>query len=226
MSDRTLIQAVGLGKVYGEGAPVRALEGVDLRVEEGEFLAITGPSGSGKSTLLNLLGTLDRPSEGKVVFGGVDLGTLKGDALADFRREKMGFVFQLYYLVPVLTALENVMLPLVPYRRRLGFDLEGRARELLEGVELGERMDHLPGQLSGGEQQRVAIARALVNEPAVILADEPTGNLDSGSGGRIVELLQRLNRERGLTVVLVTHEAALAAKAGRRVRLQDGRLVG
>ena len=226
MTGEILVQAERLTKIYVNGAEVRALDGVDLRVQRGEFLAVTGPSGSGKSTLLNLLGTLDRPTQGRIILDGVDVSTLKGDALADFRRERIGFVFQLFYLIPVLTALENVMLPLVPHRRRLRFDLEERARELLKVVGLEERADHLPGELSGGEQQRVAIVRALINTPRLILADEPTGNLDSRAGTKAVELLERLNHEHRVTVVLATHEEVLARRAKRVVRLWDGRLVG
>jgi ABC-type lipoprotein export system ATPase subunit len=219
-----IVTTENLTKVYGDGAEARALDGVSLKVGDGEFLAITGPSGSGKTTLLNLIGTLDRPTSGRVVVDGADVNTLRGDALADFRRQKIGFIFQLFNLVPMLTALENVMLPLLPYRRGLSFNLKERAQELLEVVGLGERLHHLPGQLSGGEQQRVAIARALVNHPKVILADEPTGNVDSKAGQEIVDLLRRLNRELGLTVVLVTHDAALATQADRMVALRDGRL--
>jgi ABC-type lipoprotein export system ATPase subunit len=219
-----IVTTENLTKVYGDGAEARALDGVSLEVGDGEFLAITGPSGSGKTTLLNLIGTLDHPTSGRVVVDGADVNTLRGDALADFRRQKIGFIFQLFNLVPMLTALENVMLPLLPYRRGLSFNLKERAQELLEVVGLGERLHHLPGQLSGGEQQRVAIARALVNHPKVILADEPTGNVDSKAGQEIVGLLRRLNRELGLTVVLVTHDAALATQADRMVALRDGRL--
>ncbi len=220
-----IIRTHALSKIYGDGAAIRALENVTFSVQAGEFLAICGPSGSGKSTLLNLLGTLDRPSGGEVWVNGVDVSTLKGNALADFRRANIGFVFQLFNLVPALTSLENVMLPLLPYRRGLKFDLERRAEELLVSVGLEKRMHHLPGQLSGGEQQRVAIARALVNYPKVILADEPTGNLDSANGGEIISLLRRLNREQGLTLVLVTHDSAIAGQAERVIHLQDGQLV-
>ncbi|MEJ2736256.1 MAG: ABC transporter ATP-binding protein [Anaerolineae bacterium] len=219
-----IVTTENLTKVYGDGAEARALDGVSLEVGDGEFLAITGPSGSGKTTLLNLIGTLDRPTSGRVVVDGADVNTLRGDALADFRRQKIGFIFQLFNLVPMLTALENVMLPLLPYRRGLSFNLKERAQELLGVVGLGGRLHRLPGQLSGGEQQRVAIARALVNHPKVILADEPTGNVDSKAGQEIVGLLRRLNRELGLTVVLVTHDAALATQADRMVALRDGRL--
>jgi putative ABC transport system ATP-binding protein len=219
-----IVETENLTKVYADGASVRALDGVTLTVGEGEFLAVTGPSGSGKTTLLNLIGTLDRPTSGHVAVNGVDVSTLSGDALADFRREHIGFVFQLFNLIPVLTTLENVMLPLIPYRRGLPFNLGARAREMLEAVGLEKRLDHLPGQLSGGEQQRVAIARALINQPQVILADEPTGNVDSKAGEEIVGLLRRLNRESGLTVVLVTHNITVAAQADRVVRLRDGRV--
>ena len=224
--DMAMVVTEGLTKVYGDGASVRALDGVSLRVDPGEFLAVCGPSGSGKTTLLNLIGTLDRPTSGEVWVNGVDVSGLRGDALADFRRENIGFVFQLFNLVPWLTALENAMLPLLPYRRGLRFDLEERARRLLEVVGLSGRMGHLPGELSGGEQQRVAIARALVNRPRLVLADEPTGNLDSASGEGIMELLRRLNEEHGVTVVLVTHDERIAAHADRTVHLRDGKLVG
>ena len=219
-----IVRVHSVSKVYGDGAGVRALENVSLSIDAGEMLAICGPSGSGKSTLLNLIGTLDRPTSGEVWVDGVDVNTLKGNALADFRRSRIGFVFQLFNLVPSLTALENVMLPLLPYQRGLGFKLPERAGELLTTLGLGERLHHLPGQLSGGEQQRVAIARALVNSPKLILADEPTGNLDSASGEEIIALLRQLNREQGLTLVLVTHDDSIAAQADRIVHLQDGRL--
>lgn len=220
-----MITTKNLTKIYTHGAPVRALDEVTLEIAAGEFVALTGPSGSGKSTLLNLIGTLDRPTSGQVVVDGVDVGILRGDALADFRRERIGFVFQMFHLVPTLTALENVMLPLLPYRRGLKFRLEERARELLEAVGLGDRLHHLPGQLSGGEQQRVAIARALINTPKVILADEPTGNLDSQAGAEIVALLRQLNREQGMTVLVATHNQAVAQAADRTIRLRDGRVV-
>ncbi|HOG45953.1 MAG TPA: ABC transporter ATP-binding protein [Anaerolineae bacterium] len=226
MSLRTsIIQIENLTRVYGNGAAVRALDGVSLTIGRGEFVAITGPSGSGKSTLLNLIGTLDTPTNGRITVDSVDTRTLCGDRLADFRRQRIGFVFQLFNLIPVLTALENVMLPLIPYQRGLGFKLQEKAEALLETVGLAGRAQHLPGQLSGGEQQRVAIARALVNNPGLILADEPTGNLDSRAGAEIVDLLRRLNREQGVSVVLVTHSEALAGVADRVLRLRDGRLL-
>ena len=221
-----IVRTQDLTKVYQDGVEVLALNRVSLAVTPGEFLAVTGPSGSGKSTLLNLIGTLDVPTQGQVVVNGIDTQTLKGNVLADFRREHIGFVFQLFNLVPVLTALENVMLPLIPYRRRLGFNLEKRAQDLLAAVGLESRMRHLPSQLSGGEQQRVAIARALINEPKLILADEPTGNVDSKAGADIIALLRQLNRERGVTVVLVTHDEAITQEVDRVLLLRDGSIIG
>lgn len=224
-SDHFIVQIGSLIKEYGDGTSVRVLDDVSISIASGEFVAIRGPSGSGKSTLLNLIGTLDNPTSGRVVIDGMDIGTLNGDALADFRRAKIGFVFQLFNLVPTLNALENVILPLLPYRRSLKFNLEGRGRELLTRMRLDGRLHHLPGQLSGGEQQRVAIARALINSPSLILADEPTGNLDTKIGEEIVRLLRQLNQEQGLTLVLVTHDATVASQADRIIHLQDGRLL-
>lgn len=220
-----MIQVIDVNKIYNNGAAVYALEGVTLQIEKGEFLALVGPSGSGKTTLLNLLGTLDRPTSGKIVIDGTDTGALHGDGLADFRRSTIGFVFQMFNLIPTLTALDNVMMPLLPYRRSLNFTLKARAKELLSRVDLENRSHHLPGQLSGGEMQRVAIARALINYPRLILADEPTGNLDSKAGEGVVNLLQCLVREQGLTIVLATHNTEIAAGADRVIRLQDGKLV-
>jgi putative ABC transport system ATP-binding protein len=199
------------------------LRDVSFTVAQGDFVAIVGPSGSGKTTLLGLLAGLDTPTGGSVVLDGTDLTALDEDARARLRGEKVGFVFQTFQLIPTLTALENVQVPL---------DLRGergtaqRARDLLERVGLGDRTDHYPSQLSGGEQQRVAIARAFSNAPRVLFADEPTGNLDAGTGERIVELLVELNRERQATVVLVTHDRSLAARATRIIRLRDGAVVG
>ncbi len=220
-----MIALENLVRVYGGRAPVQALRGVTLQVHAGEFVAIQGPSGSGKSTLLHLIGALDRPTAGRVTVDGVDLNRLNGDALADFRRETIGFVFQMFHLLPALTALENVMLPLWPYRRQLAFDLRARAQEMLAAVGLGARVDHLPGELSGGEQQRVAIARALVNHPKYLLADEPTGNLDVATAHEIVGLLEQVRCDHGVTIVLVTHDATVAAHADRVVRLRDGCIV-
>jgi len=220
-----IVRTNNLTRIYRDGAELVALNQVSLDVARGEFLAVVGPSGSGKSTLLNLIGALDIPTEGQVVVNGVDIRSLGGNALADFRRQQIGFVFQLFNLIPVLTALENVMLPLIPYRRGLNYALELRAQELLAAVGLEERTRHLPSQLSGGEQQRVAIARALINEPRVVLADEPTGNLDSRAGDECISLLRGLNQERGVTVILVTHDEAIAQRADRVIRLQDGAII-
>jgi len=220
-----IIRAEDLRKVYQAGVPVEALRGVSLAVEAGEFVAVQGPSGSGKSTLLHVLGTLDTLTSGRLWLLDTEVSSLRGDALADFRREHIGFVFQMFYLIPEMTALENVMLPLLPYRRKAGFDVEARAKELLARVGLADRMGHLPGQLSGGEQQRVALARALINRPTLLLADEPTGNLDSQAGEEVLRLIEEMRAADGLTVVLVTHDDGVAARADRIVRLRDGRVV-
>jgi putative ABC transport system ATP-binding protein len=220
-----MIQTKGLTKVYVDGTRVLALEDVNLMVGRGEFIAIMGPSGSGKSTLLNLIGTLDVPTVGSVRIDGMDISTLTGNSLADFRRENIGFVFQLYNLVPSLTALENVMLPLIPYQRGLSFNLRERAQELLASVGLAKRKVHLPGQLSGGEQQRVAIARGMINQPAIILADEPTGNVDTRTGDKVMDLLVKAKEEWGRTVVVVTHSPRVAAYAERVYFLKDGSIV-
>ena len=220
-----VVQTESLSKSYGDGFPVNALSEVSITIPEGDFIAVSGPSGSGKSTLLNLMGTLERPTSGRVMVDGVDVNTLNGNALADFRREKIGFVFQLFNLLPASTALENVMLPLLPYRRGLSFNLAERAQELLEGIGLEERLNHLPGQLSGGEQQRVAIARALINHPKLILADEPTGNLDSKNGDEVMKLLVDLNAQ-GTTIVMVTHSDVCANSSKRIIQLLDGDIVG
>ncbi|HWP02706.1 MAG TPA: ABC transporter ATP-binding protein [Gemmatimonadaceae bacterium] len=198
------------------------MSNVSFTIPQGTFLAIVGPSGSGKTTLLGLLAGLDTPTSGRVILDGIDLGSLSEDERARLRGEKVGFVFQTFQLIPTLTAIENVQVPLdlrgVP-------DSEARARVLLQRVGLGDRLHHFPAQLSGGEQQRVAIARAFVNQPRILFADEPTGNLDGTTGARIIELLEELNRESGSTVVLVTHDQHLAARAARLVRLQDGQIV-
>jgi putative ABC transport system ATP-binding protein len=205
------------------GTRLTILDGVTLDVAAGEFLAITGPSGSGKSTLLGLIAGLDRPTAGTITVAGRDLGRLDEDALARLRRDLIGYVFQSFHLIPTLTALENVAVPL---ELAGAPDALGRARGLLDEVELGDRVRHYPAQLSGGEQQRVAIARAFANRPALLLADEPTGNLDSATGGQIIDLLVARNRELGSTLILVTHDPALAKHADRIVELRDGRVVG
>ena len=210
------------------GRPLRVLDRVDLDVEPESFVAIAGPSGSGKTTLLGLLAGLDQPTEGKVIVAGEDLFSLTEDGRARFRAENVGFVFQTFHLLPTLTALENVMVPLEllgPGRNRNGRSIRERSRELLERVGLGDRTDHYPAQLSGGEQQRVSLARAFANDPRLLFADEPTGNLDRKTGLRVVELLEELNRESHTTLVLVTHDMDLAARAHRTISLSDGRIV-
>jgi len=205
------------------GRPLTILDGVSLDVERGDAVAVIGPSGSGKSTLLGLIAGLDAPTSGAIVVGGVDVTRLGESALARFRRETIGYVFQSYHLIPTLTAVENVAVPLelAGERRVLA-----RARALLDQVGLGDRAHHYPVQLSGGEQQRVALARAVALDPPLLLADEPTGNLDSATGGAIIERLFTLNRERGSTLLLVTHDPALAERADRIVSLRDGHVVG
>jgi putative ABC transport system ATP-binding protein len=214
-----------LVKTYGGAdTAVTAVDGMDLEIARGEFVVIAGPSGSGKSTLLQLLGALDRPSAGTIEFEGRDLARLADDELADLRRKTLGFIFQQFNLIPTLTGQENVEIALAPAALG-GEQRSDRALELLGRVGLAERAGHLPSQLSGGEQQRVAIARALANDPDVLLADEPTGNLDTATGREIVGLLERLNAERGVTVLLVTHDPAIAGAASRLVRMSDGRVV-
>jgi putative ABC transport system ATP-binding protein len=215
-----MIEVRGLGRDYVDGARrLTVLDGVDLSIADGELVAFTGPSGSGKSTLLALLAGLDRPTRGSVVIDGNDLGTMSEDALARFRGKAIGFVFQSFQLIPTLTALENVR---VPAELRGDFALARRAGELLEQVGLGDRVHHYPAQLSGGEMQRVAIARALVGDPVLVLADEPTGNLDSNNGKLILELFRDTVKERGQTVVMVTHDPRAAALADRVIGLRDG----
>jgi putative ABC transport system ATP-binding protein len=204
------------------GRPITILDGVSLEVKAGEFVAITGPSGSGKSTLLGLIAGLDHPTDGAVEVDGVDITRLAEDALASFRRDRIGYVFQAYHLIPTLTAAENVAVPLELAGHG---DALAEARVLLADVGLAARAHHYPAQLSGGEQQRVALARAVALRPTLLLADEPTGNLDSATGGAIIELMLRLRRERGSTLLLVTHDPALAAHADRIVSILDGRLV-
>lgn len=213
------IEVVGLSKSYFlEGAEIPVLRGLDLTIESGELVALTGPSGVGKSTLLHVLGTLDAPTRGRVLMEGLDVFAQTPAGVADFRNRNIGFVFQFHHLLPEFSALENVMLPArvarVPEGRALA-----RAKDLLAEVSLVHRMGHRPGELSGGEQQRVALARALVNEPRLLLADEPTGNLDEATGAGIHELIARLNRERGITALVVTHNPRLALKMPKCLQL-------
>ena len=210
------------------GQPLRVLDRVDLYVEPESFVAVVGPSGSGKTTLLGLLAGLDDPTEGTVTVAGENLQTLTEDGRARFRADNVGFVFQTFHLLPTLTALENVMVPLElrdGASRENGRSIRARATALLERVGLGDRAGHYPAQLSGGEQQRVALARAFSNEPRILFADEPTGNLDRKTGQRVVELIEELNRELRTTLVMVTHDLDLARRARRTISLEDGRIV-
>ncbi len=217
-----IVETRNLVKVYGDGASVRALDEVDLQIGAGAFVSVMGPSGSGKSTLLNMIGALDRPTSGDVIVGGENLASVRN--LDRFRAQTVGFIFQLHNLIPTLTARENVEVPMVGQslgrraRRR-------RAEELLDLVGLAHRMDHLPNQLSGGQRQRVAIARALANEPALILADEPTGDLDTESGGDVIALMHQLNRDLETTFIVVTHDPAVARQTERVLIMRDGRIV-
>ena len=217
-----MIQLQGVGRTYQRptGEAVRALDNVSLRIERGEFVAIVGSSGSGKSSLMNILGLLDRPDQGSYLLDGQNVAALSVNQQARVRNQRVGFVFQAFHLLPRTSALENVELPLLYSDRS---EIDGLGRRALEAVGLSDRIDHRPSELSGGQQQRVAIARALVNDPDLLLADEPTGNLDAGSAGEIMGILETLNRA-GRTIVLVTHDAALAAHCGRIARLEAGRV--
>jgi putative ABC transport system ATP-binding protein len=219
-----LIVAEALEKTYSEGAtPVAALRGVSLSLERGDFVALTGPSGCGKSTLLHLCGAMDRPSRGRLTIEGRDVGGLNDDALTSLRRDRIGFVFQFFNLLPTLTIGDNIALPclLAGLSARTA---ESRAADLAARVGIGHRLKHYPQQVSGGEAQRAAIARALVHQPALLIADEPTGNLDSANGATVLALLAELNRDLGVTMLLATHAAEVAAAAGRTLRMRDGRL--
>jgi len=220
----TIVEAVNLKKTYMLGkVPVNVLRGVNLKAESGDFLAILGPSGSGKSTLLNLIGALDKPTEGKMLIEGVDVSTLNDNQLADLRR-RVGFVFQFFNLIPRFTARENVELPMsIAGMSRA--ERRKQAEDLLETVGLKERMNHKPAELSGGEQQRVAIARALANNPRFLLMDEPTGNIDSKTANEIMELVKRLNEEKGVTIIMVTHDQRLASQTKRTLQMFDGLII-
>jgi putative ABC transport system ATP-binding protein len=222
--NENVIELVDVTKVYKMGAvEVHALCGVTFNIRRGEILSIMGPSGSGKSTLMNIIGCLDRPTSGEYRLDGEDVARLRDDQLASIRNRKVGFIFQSFNLLPRFTALANVELPM--RYAGVGRGRSARARSALEAVGLADRLNHRPSELSGGQQQRVAIARALVNGPSIIMADEPTGNLDSKSGKEIIEIILRLNRERGTTVVIVTHDPSIAAQTRRIIRLIDGQLV-
>jgi putative ABC transport system ATP-binding protein len=224
-----MIEIEEVTKVYQMGeVEVHALRGVSLKIEQGEWMAIMGPSGSGKSTLMHVIGCLDTPTSGTYRLDGVEVGGMEDNQLAAVRNQQIGFVFQTFNLLPRTSALKQVMLPMQYTRdgqRVLLAERERRAREALEMVGLDDRMDHQPTELSGGQQQRVAIARALVNDPPIIMADEPTGNLDSKAGDEVMEILHRLHEERSITVVMVTHDEEIGAQAGRIVRLRDGLIV-
>jgi len=218
-----LIELHNVEKEYVMGdVKLRVLKGINLKVKKSEIAAIMGPSGSGKSTMLHILGCLDRPTKGKVIIDGVDVSKLDDDSLAKIRREKIGFIFQFFNIIPIFTALENVELPMIFSKRP---DRMERAKELLKAVGLQQRMSHHPSQLSGGETQRVSIARALANDPKLILADEPTGNLDSKYGEEIMDILIKLNKEKGTTLLLITHDISVAKYAERIIRLKDGMIV-
>jgi len=217
-----LLRLDGVTKDYGTTVITSALRGIDLVIDRGEFVAITGPSGSGKSTLLNLIGLLDRATAGRIVLDGTDTGTLDSDGLARFRGRSIGFVFQFHHLLPAFTAAENVLMPAFAQSGRRSPELEARATALLTQVGLADRLHFKPAALSGGQQQRVAIARALMMSPPLLLADEPTGNLDTASGDQVFGVLRRLNRERELTCIVVTHDDRLAARCDRVVHLVDG----
>jgi len=222
-----LVELVDVTKRYpsptGEEGPV-VLDGITLTIAPGEALAVVGPSGSGKSTLLNIIGTLDRPTTGRVRLTGRDLANMDDDARADVRAHQVGFVFQLHHLLPQCTALENVLVPALAEARTVPEAVRERGRTLLARVGIADRMDYRPGHLSGGERQRVAVARALINRPTLLLADEPTGSLDREAAADLADLLAELNREEGLALVVVTHAMALARRMGRVLELRDGRL--
>jgi len=221
-----MLEAQNLHKIYKNGAKeLHVLKGISLKIKQGEVVSIVGPSGAGKSTLLHILGGLDLPSEGSVNFKGEDIYKLSDKGLSQIRNEKVGFVFQFYHLFSEFNVLENVLLPALCSRSKMKTELKEKAISLLKNIGLEERKNHLPSQLSGGEQQRVAIARALINSPQILFCDEPTGNLDSKTGSEVIEMLKKLNKENNMTVVLVTHNEEVAKIAGTRLYLKDGLLV-
>lgn len=216
-----MIKTENLTRTYGKGeGKVTALDGVSLTINDGEMVAIIGKSGSGKSTLLNLIGGLDKPTEGRIFYNDREIGSMKDSELSEFRLKNVGFVFQFFDLIPELTAEENVLLP-----SRLAKNKDAGADELYKALDIGDRVKHYPSELSGGQQQRAAIARALINSPDVILCDEPTGNLDRASGEEVMSLLKRLNTEQGRTVIIVTHDRGIAEKCGRIIEISDGKIV-
>ncbi len=221
MNASLMIETHELTRIYGDGEEIRALDGVTMSVKAGEFLAVMGPSGSGKSTLLNVLGTLDVPTSGKVFVNGQELSTLRD--VDRFRAKTVGFMFQLHNLLPTLTARENVEIPMMGFLK--AGSRRKRAEELLQLVGLGERLNHLPGQLSGGQRQRVAVARALANRPPLVLADEPTGSLDTSAGQELMHLLKELNRSQGVTFIIVTHDPSVARQTQRVLVMADGKIV-
>ena len=224
MSDFIRLENIVKKFYVGQPNELEILHGINLTVNEGEFLSIVGPSGSGKSTLMNLIGVLDRPTSGSYYLDGIDVETAKDDELSDIRNRKIGFVFQTYNLIPKTNAIKNVELPML-YAGVSGSDRHKRALELMELVEMSDRVKHLPEELSGGQKQRVAIARAMANDPAIILADEPTGALDSKTGHMVMDLFHKLNEENGKTIVLITHSQELADETDRIISLRDGNIV-
>ena len=221
MTKSNILSGTDLSKKYGD---LEVVKNVSLAIDAGEFVCLVGKSGCGKTTLLSLLSGLEKPTKGRVILNGKEMNGASEDALALFRRENVGFIFQSFNLIPTLSAWENVALPLFPLKMT-NEERRKRATELLDKMELGHRLEHLPSALSGGEKQRVAIARALINNPKIIFADEPTGNLDSGTGEAIMDILNKLNRDEGVAILMVTHEAELAKAANRVIRMKDGEVV-
>ena len=221
---KILLEAKNLTKIYGKrDLAVKALDNINLEIKEGDFMVVMGPSGSGKTTLLNMFGALDKPTEGEVSIGGVKISKIKESKLYKIRREKIGFIFQTYYLIPTLTALQNILIPVLPQGKKEEFIK--RAKALFEEVGLSGKEHRKPSQLSGGEQQRVAIARALILDPILILADEPTGNLDTKTGMGIIELMRNLNQKEGKTFLIVTHDQRITKFCQRVIQLEDGRII-